>query len=78
MSSAGRKGSRDWTGFDPNFSDGMSSLASYIKSKGLIPGIWIAPHGQSNAEVVKANPGVFILKPDGTSASKTWEGRLAD
>lgn len=35
---------------------------------------WIAPHGQSNGEVVKNNPGVFILKPDGTSPSKTWEG----
>ncbi len=74
LSASGRKGSRDWTGFDPNFSGGMADLASYIKSKGLVPGIWIAPHGQSNAEVVKNNPGVFILKPDGTSPSKTWEG----
>ncbi len=74
LSAAGRKGSRDWTGFDPNFSGGMADLASYIKSKGLVPGIWIAPHGQSNAEMVKNNPGVFILKPDGTSPSKTWEG----
>jgi hypothetical protein len=74
LSAAGRKGSRDWTGFDPNFAGGMASLAGYIKSKGLMPGIWIAPHGQSNAEVVKNNPGVFILKPDGTSPSKTWEG----
>ncbi len=74
LSSSGRKGSRDWTGFDPNFPGGMAPLADYIKSKGLVPGIWIAPHGQSNAEVVKNNPGVFILKPDGTSPSKTWEG----
>lgn len=71
---AGRHGSRDWTGVDTAFSTGMADLAKYIKSKGLIPGIWIAPHGQSNEEVVKNNPGVFILKPDGTSASKTWEG----
>ncbi|NLE35274.1 MAG: hypothetical protein GX622_09235 [Bacteroidales bacterium] len=74
LSASGRKGSRDWTGFDPNFSGGMADLAAYIKSKGLVPGIWIAPHGQSNAEVVKNNPGVFILKPDGTSPSRTWEG----
>ncbi len=74
LSSSGRKGSRDWTGFDPNFSGGMAPLADYIKSKELVPGIWIAPHGQSNAEMVKNNPGVFILKPDGTSPSKTWEG----
>ncbi len=74
LSASGRKGSRDWTGFDPAFSGGMADLAAHIKSKGLVPGIWIAPHGQSNAEVVKSNPGVFILKPDGTSPSKTWEG----
>jgi hypothetical protein len=70
----GRHGSRDWTGVDTAFSRGMSDIAAYIKSKGLIPGLWIAPHGQSNENVVKNNPGVFILKPDGSSASKTWEG----
>ncbi len=70
----GRKGSRDWTGFDDTFPNGMASLAEYIKSLGLTPGIWIAPHGQSNEEVVSKLPGVFILKPDGTSASRTWEG----
>jgi hypothetical protein len=70
----GRHGSRDWTGVDKAFPGGMAELAKYIKSKGLVPGIWIAPHGQSNEEVVKKNPGVFLLKPDGTSASKTWEG----
>ncbi|MBE0674071.1 MAG: alpha-galactosidase [Bacteroidales bacterium] len=70
----GGKGSRDWTGFDPTFPAGMAGLAKYISSLGLTPGIWIAPHGQSNEEVVSKLPGVFILKPDGTSASKTWEG----
>jgi hypothetical protein len=70
----GKHGSRDWTGVDKAFPAGMADLARYIKSKGLVPGIWIAPHGQSNESVVKANPGVFLLKPDGTSASKTWEG----
>ncbi len=71
----GRHGSRDWTGVDKAFPGGMASLAAYIKSLGLTPGIWIAPQGQSNEEVVKKNPGVFMLKPDGTSASESWEGR---
>jgi hypothetical protein len=70
----GKHGSRDWTAVDKAFPGGMAELAGYIKSKGLLPGIWIAPHGQSSEEVVKNNPGVFLLKPDGTSASKTWEG----
>ena len=53
----------------------MAELASYISSLGLTPGIWIAPHGQSRDQVVKDNPNVFLLKPDGSSASDTWEGR---
>ncbi|HEU4388102.1 MAG TPA: alpha-galactosidase, partial [Blastocatellia bacterium] len=71
----GRLRTRDWTNTSDKFRGGMDSLASYIKSQGLIPGIWIAPHGQSNEEVVKKNTGVFLLKQDGTSASETWEGR---
>ena len=71
----GKHGSRDWTGVDKHFPNGMASLAAYIKGLGLTPGIWIAPHGQSNEEVVKQHPGVFLLKPDGTSASETWEGK---
>ncbi|HET7624321.1 MAG TPA: NPCBM/NEW2 domain-containing protein [Verrucomicrobiae bacterium] len=72
-----RNGGRDWTSVNPrNFPHGMASLATYIKSRGLTPGIWLAPHGQSNPQVVSNNPDVFLLKPDGTSASDTWEGRF--
>lgn len=67
---------RDWTTIDKRFPSGMASLASYIKSRGLKPGIWLAPHGQSNAAVVKKNHGVFLLKTDGTSASSTCEGQF--
>lgn len=65
---------RDWTTIDKRFSGGMDRLAAHIKSHGLKPGIWLAPHGQSNEAVVKKYPGAFLLKPDGTSASSTWEG----
>jgi hypothetical protein len=68
---------RDWTHIHQEyFPEGMADVASYIKSVGLTPGIWLAPHGQSNEEVVKQNPEVFLLKPDGTSASETWEGKF--
>lgn len=70
----GGHGSRDWTGIDMAFPSGMAELADFIREQGLIPGIWIAPHGQSNDSVVMSNPGVFIFKPDSTSASSTWEG----
>ena len=65
---------RDWTTIDKRFPGGMQALAVYIKSLGLKPGIWLAPHGQSNEAVVKRNVGVFLLAKDGKSASKTWEG----
>lgn len=64
---------RDWTTINKRFPKGMKELATYIRSLGLSPGIWLAPHGQSNKDVVdKWN--VFLLKEDGTSASNTWEG----
>jgi hypothetical protein len=39
----------------------------------LEAGLWLAPHGQSNDGVARAS-GAFLRKPDGTSASSTWEG----
>ncbi|HLP77401.1 MAG TPA: NPCBM/NEW2 domain-containing protein, partial [Candidatus Paceibacterota bacterium] len=74
----GAKGSaRNWEAINTNrFPQGMAAVARHIKSLGLAPGLWIAPHGQNNDDVVKTNPGVFLLKPDGSTASDTWEGRF--
>lgn len=66
---------RDWTTVDKRFPGGMDGLAGYIHSLGLKAGLWLAPHGQSNEAVVKANPGAFLLDADGKTASDTWEGR---
>ena len=71
----GRVFTRDWTNVSDKFPSGMDKLAAYIKSLGLKPGIWIAPHGQSNDAVVRNLSAIFLMKPDGTSASETWEGR---
>ncbi len=68
---------RNWEAINTNrFPNGMAAVARHIKSLGLTPGLWIAPHGQNNDDVVKGNPGVFLLQPDGTTASDTWEGRF--
>ncbi len=68
---------RDWTTVNERFlPEGMDGLASYIKSLGLKAGLWLAPHGQSNPEVVRKFKNAFLLKPDGTSASETWEGKF--
>jgi alpha-galactosidase len=65
---------RDWTTIDRRFPAGMADLAAFIRAQGLEPGIWIAPHGQSNEAVVRES-GAFLLKPDGTTASSTWTPR---
>jgi hypothetical protein len=67
---------RDWTTIDKRFSGGMDKLAADIKKLGLTPGIWLAPHGQSNETVVRNHPRVFMKKPDGSSAADTWEGKF--
>jgi hypothetical protein len=72
----GKGGSRDWTTLSDNFKGGMSQLAAGIRSLGLVPGIWIAPHGQSSEDVIRRNPGIFMIKKDGKSASETWEGKF--
>ncbi len=67
---------RDWTLLHKGyFPDGMADVATYIKSVGLVPGIWLAPHGQDNPELVARHPNVFLLNEDGESASSTWEGK---
>ncbi|CDM65028.1 NPCBM/NEW2 domain-containing protein [Pyrinomonas methylaliphatogenes] len=72
----GQSDNRDWTKVNAaRFPSGLDGLAAYIKELGLKPGIWLAPHGQSNEQVVKSHPRVFLLKEDGSSASSTWEGR---
>ena len=70
-------GVRDWTVVSSNFPDGMNGLAKYIKSLGLTPGLWLAPHGQSSPLVVSNHPNVFLLKADDTLDESTnrWEGR---
>src|SRR5581483_11008714 len=75
--SGGRDGGRDWTIVNPQrFPNGMASLAARIKSLGLTPGLWLAPHGQSNPGVVSNSPNVFLLRTNGATASDTWEGRF--
>jgi alpha-galactosidase len=53
----------------------MAEVAAHIKSLGPTPGLWLAPRGQSNPSVVSNSPNIFLLKPDGSTASDTWEGR---
>jgi hypothetical protein len=76
--SGGRDGQRDWTHVSPtNFPGGMAKLAAHIKSLGLTPGLWLAPHGQSNPEFVTNHPDIFLHRADGSLDldQSRWEGR---
>jgi hypothetical protein len=70
----GFNSNRDWTTINDRFPGGMKELASSIKKLGFKPGLWIAPHGQSNPVVIQVNKRAFLLKADGKTASDTWEG----
>jgi hypothetical protein len=73
----GDRDNRDWTTINSRFSKfGMDSLATYIKSKGFVPALWIVPHGQSNLQVAKKS-GAFMLDKKGNSTMKArwwWVG----
>lgn len=67
---------RDWTWINERFVDpGMDGIAAAIRKLGLEAGIWLAPQGQSNEQLARQS-GAFLWKPDGTSASDTWEGKF--
>jgi len=66
---------RDWTTVDKRFSDlGMDGLAREIKKLGMKPGLWLAPHGQSNKDLVLKHRKAFFLSKKDSSLSSTWEG----
>ncbi len=66
---------RDPTGIDPRFEKmGMKALADSIRSLGMEAGIWLAPHGQSNVDVVNRT-GAFLRGPNGDQrAFRSWTG----
>lgn len=65
---------RDWTIVNERFAVlGMERLAGEIRALGLMPGIWIVPHGQSNPDVARQT-GVFLRDESGVSPSQTWAG----
>jgi hypothetical protein len=59
---------------DPDY---MKDISDYIRSKGLIPGIWLAPFGVAPYEEEKKHPDWFIHKPDGTPIT-TFSGLSYD
>lgn len=61
----GKNGSHDWIGkWDKQkFPHGPQWLASYIKSKGLLPGVWLVPNSYAGA--VKQHPDWYLKYQNG-------------
>ncbi len=59
---------------DPQY---MRDISDYIRSRDLIPGIWIAPFGVAPYEEAAKHPDWFIHKADGTPIS-TFSGLSYD
>ncbi len=49
---------------DPQY---MRDISDYIRSKNLIPGIWVAPFGVAPYDESKEHPDWFLQKEDGTT-----------
>jgi len=66
-----------WLQPNEKFPSGMGELANYIKSKGLIPGIWTntAFHQKEYAD---KNKKYFVLDEDGNVPNEPWIGYSVD
>jgi len=59
---------------DPQY---MRDISDYIRSRGLIPGIWIAPFGVAPYDASEKHPEWFIHKEDGSTIT-TFSGLSYD
>ena len=64
---------RDWFGLRDLFPNGMKWLSKEIERLGLMPGIWLCPHGTDNQEMVKKWQ-CFLFNTDGKSTCSTMGG----
>ena len=66
---AGKGGgeNRDWETTNARFPSGMKRLCEVIHEMGMKAGLWIAPHGQSDANFVRQNADAFLWRADGSS-----------
>lgn len=66
-----------WLNANEKFPAGMESLARYISSKGLKPGIWTNV-SFVNADFVKKHPEYFVKNDQGDPAFGNWVGYVMD
>ncbi|ASU34227.1 glycoside hydrolase family 36 protein [Mucilaginibacter xinganensis] len=66
-----------WLKPNQKFPAGLKSLAAYIKSKGLIPGIWTNVAFADSADAYK-NKALFVKDEKGQPALGNWVGYVMD
>jgi hypothetical protein len=66
-----------WNTPNKKFPSGLAALASYIKSKGLKPGIWTNLSFQQK-DFAERNPDYFVLDEQGNPAYGRWIGYVLD
>lgn len=65
---------RDWFATcEKDFPHGMKWAADYIRSKGFLPGIWCIPFTQSDTEMFRRDPELFVHRADGSSPGERTE-----
>ncbi len=66
---------RDWDGRSPRFPEGTAPLARAVRELGMTPGLWLAPHGQSDPQIFRDHPEWWLRDADGNPVGSSWEGR---
>ena len=66
-----------WIVPNKKFPSGLASLSSYVRNKGLKPGIWTNVSFYQK-EFVTTNPSLFVRDENGNPASGSWIGYVMD
>jgi alpha-galactosidase len=63
----------DWFSVKPAFPGGMGAMASAIRAKGLVPGLWLAPFVvAATSEVARRNPDWLLKDAHGKPLKVGW------
>lgn len=63
----------DWRSVKPAFPNGMESVASAIRAKGLTPGLWLAPFvASAKSELAKRHPEWLLKNARGRAIRAGW------
>ena len=73
-SGTGHGGDRDWfVTCTEKFPGGMKRLAGRLRAAGLTPGIWLIPFTQSNTDLFRRQPQMFVRDERGRSVNELDE-----